>query len=205
MMTKVTQAHIDQRRDDIVRAARELFSTKGWQATSMQEVASEAGISTGAVYRYFASKEEILLAVFHRATDLMQEQFDNAAAKPTVLETFREVGLGVLTDPECGNPQLQLEVSLAGSYDKEVWGPQQKQFTKDTLAQIQSLVGAAQANGEIAGDLDPVTLAQLLYVLVPGISALRLQMAEEPDIPALLDLVLTLLARSKEGATAPNA
>lgn len=205
MMTKVTQAHIDQRRDDITRAARELFSTKGWQATSMQEVASEAGISTGAVYRYFASKEELLLAVFHRATDLMQEQFENAAAKPTVLETIREVGLGVLTDPECGNPQLQLEVSLAGSYDKEVWGPQQREFTANTLAQIEGLVQLAQANGEIAGDLEPGTLAQLLYVLVPGISALRLQMAEEPDIPALLDLVLTLLARSKEAAPAPNA
>lgn len=205
MMTKVTQAHIDQRREDIVRAARELFSSKGWQSTSMQEVASEAGISTGAVYRYFAGKEELLLAVFQRATDLMQEQFDNAAMQPTVLETFREIGLGVLTDPECGNPQLQLEVSLAGAYDREVWGQQQQAFTANTLARIEGLVEAAQARDEIGRDLNAATLAQLLYVLVPGISALRLQSADEPDVAAMLDMVITLLSRSKEGSPPPNA
>lgn len=205
MMTKVTQAHIDQRRDDIVRAARELFSSKGWQSTSMQEVASEAGISTGAVYRYFASKEELLLAVFQRATDLMQEQFDKAATQATVLGTIRSVGELVLMDPECGNPQMQLEVSLASSHDSEVWGPQQRDFTASVLSQVEGLVRAGQDSGEIASDLDSGLVAQLLYLLVPGISALRLQTVEEPDVPAILDLMITLLARSKEGATPSNA
>lgn len=205
MMTKVTQAHIDQRREDIVASARELFSQKGWQATSMQEVASEAGISTGAVYRYFASKEELLLAVFQRATDLMQEQFDKAATNTTVLGTIRSVGELVLMDEECGNPQMQLEVALASSHDGEVWGPQQRDFTAGVLAQVEGLVRAGQENGEIAADLDPAVTAQLLYTMVPGISALRLQMAEEPDVPAILDLMITLLARSKEGATPSNA
>ena len=205
MMTKVTQAHIDQRRDDIVASARDLFSQKGWQATSMQEVASEAGISTGAVYRYFASKEELLLAVFQRATDLMQEQFDKAATNTTVLGTIRSVGELVLMDPECGNPQMQLEVALASSHDSEVWGPQQRDFTASVLSQVEGLVRAGQASGEIAGDLDPAVVAQLLYTMVPGISALRLQMAEEPDVPAILDLMTTLLARSKEDAPLPNA
>jgi AcrR family transcriptional regulator len=205
MMTKVTQAHIDQRRDDIVSSARDLFSKKGWQSTSMQEVASEAGISTGAVYRYFASKEELLLAVFQRATDLMQEQFDKAATQPTVLGTIRSVGELVLMDPECGNPQMQLEVSLASSHDSDVWGLQQRDFTASVLSQVEGLVVAAQENGEIATDLDSALIAQLLYTMVPGISALRLQMAEEPDVPAILDLMVTLLARSKEGAALPNA
>lgn len=47
-------------REDIVRAATSLFAEVGWGATSIAAVAERAGVSTGNVYRYFASKEELL-------------------------------------------------------------------------------------------------------------------------------------------------
>ena len=50
-------------RDSIQEAARELFLRQGYHATGMRQIASEAGISLGAVYNHFSSKEEILKAI----------------------------------------------------------------------------------------------------------------------------------------------
>lgn len=47
-------------KDSILQAARRLFLRQGYHATGMREIAREAGISPGAVYNHFSSKEEIL-------------------------------------------------------------------------------------------------------------------------------------------------
>lgn len=203
MMARVSQAHIDQRREDIVVAARDLFSERGWQDTSIQEIASEAGISTGLVYRYFENKDALLRAVFERAQGLLAERIEQSANEPTYLATMKAVGLSVLNDPECADPRMQLEVSLAGARDPETWGPRQRELTLNMLAMIETLVAQAKGRGEIGKHLDTKLVAQLLYIMVPGISALRMQLGEEPDIEGLLDTVVTLLA-SSAGGDAPS-
>ncbi len=62
-MPKVTDAHRAARRDQILQAAWVCFARKGFHATSMADVIGEAGLSAGAVYLYFRSKEEIIVAV----------------------------------------------------------------------------------------------------------------------------------------------
>jgi TetR/AcrR family transcriptional regulator, transcriptional repressor of aconitase len=60
---KVSDAHREQRREQILIAAWKCFARNGFHSTSMADVISEAGLSAGAVYLYFRSKEEIILAV----------------------------------------------------------------------------------------------------------------------------------------------
>lgn len=62
-MPKVTTAYLDARRQEILTAALGLFSEKGFAHTSMADIADAAGISIGAVYRYFPSKNDLVLAV----------------------------------------------------------------------------------------------------------------------------------------------
>lgn len=50
-------------RNAILAAAEELFSDKGFKAATMQEISERAGLSKGAVYLYFKSKEELYLSV----------------------------------------------------------------------------------------------------------------------------------------------
>jgi AcrR family transcriptional regulator len=69
-MPKVTQQHRDARRDQILSAARRCFLRDGFHATSMQDLFAESGLSAGAVYQYFASKDEVILAI---AEDNMRE------------------------------------------------------------------------------------------------------------------------------------
>ena len=62
-MPKVTQQHRDARREQILAAARRCFLRDGFHATSMQDLFAEAGLSSGAVYSYFASKDDMIVAI----------------------------------------------------------------------------------------------------------------------------------------------
>lgn len=62
-MPRVTQAHLDARRRQILDAARARFASHGFARTTMPDIAEEAQLSIGAIYRYFTSKDEIIAAI----------------------------------------------------------------------------------------------------------------------------------------------
>ncbi|MGW4844004.1 TetR/AcrR family transcriptional regulator [Nocardia brasiliensis] len=62
-MPKVSEEHLERRRQQILDAARLCFARKGFHETSMQDVFTESGLSAGAVYRYFKSKDELIAAL----------------------------------------------------------------------------------------------------------------------------------------------
>jgi AcrR family transcriptional regulator len=62
-MPKVSQQYRDAQREHILAAARRCFLRDGFHATSMQDLFAEARLSSGAVYGYFASKDEMIMAI----------------------------------------------------------------------------------------------------------------------------------------------
>src|ERR1700761_7777095 len=62
-MPKVTSEYRAERRAHIMAAARRCFVRDGFHASSMQDLVAEAGMSSGAVYRYFASKDAVIEAI----------------------------------------------------------------------------------------------------------------------------------------------
>ncbi|WP_280338657.1 TetR/AcrR family transcriptional regulator [Nocardia neocaledoniensis] len=62
-MPRVSEEHLERRRKQILEAAQRCFTRKGFHDTSMQDVFAEAELSAGAVYRYFASKNDIIFAL----------------------------------------------------------------------------------------------------------------------------------------------
>ena len=61
-------------REKILNTATQLFIQKGSEKTSMQDIAQTAGISKGAIYHHFKSKDEIVLAVIRSRQELMEEE-----------------------------------------------------------------------------------------------------------------------------------
>ncbi|MBW8794123.1 MAG: TetR/AcrR family transcriptional regulator [Streptomyces sp.] len=79
-MPRITPERREAKRAEIVAAARRCFSRDGFHQTSMPDIAAEAGVSAGAPYRYFASKEEIILAIASDAFRLVFEPVERLAA-----------------------------------------------------------------------------------------------------------------------------
>ena len=55
----------DERREQILRSAVELFSRKGFKGTTTKEIANASGVSEAMVFRHFASKDELYAAILH--------------------------------------------------------------------------------------------------------------------------------------------
>jgi AcrR family transcriptional regulator len=70
---KITQKAIDTRQH-ILDTALGLFSTNGYEKTTMREIAAEAGCSLGLTYRYFASKEALVLELYLKMVLQLEEQ-----------------------------------------------------------------------------------------------------------------------------------
>ena len=77
----------------ILDIAREMFSVHGYEVTTNRDIATAAGITSGALYHYFGSKLDLYLAVHEDVQAGVYESFSNATMN---LETFTEMFLAVL-------------------------------------------------------------------------------------------------------------
>ncbi len=92
----MNQAEKSQRsRERILEAALQLFSSQGYRATSVRDIAAGAGVSTGNVYHHFPDKETIYLTLldqYWEAIDDPDLPFNRALATGTFPDNLEEVG-----------------------------------------------------------------------------------------------------------------
>lgn len=69
---------IDQRHDQIFRAASRVFISRGFHRATVREIAEEAGLSLGSLYSYIRTKEDILYLVFEKLTTTLRENIRRA-------------------------------------------------------------------------------------------------------------------------------
>ena len=80
-MPRVPAAYHERRRRQILDAARARFAERGFHGTSMDEIIATAGLSAGSVYRQFAGKDELVLAVIDDVLAEMAAQVAAVAAQ----------------------------------------------------------------------------------------------------------------------------
>jgi AcrR family transcriptional regulator len=198
VMAKVTQAHIDARRAEILEAATALFADKGVDRTTMQEIATRAGISAGSIYHYFVDKDELLQSALEEQQRQTIETFASAeSTHDSPLEALLEVGSRVVTEL-CSRQEtlLHLETMLAAARDTDAFTAGHRAMHEDIVALIRRLVVAAQDAGEIAPDLDPQVVALLCNATVTGIQVSFLELGTHTDPRAPLQALADLLKRS---------
>jgi AcrR family transcriptional regulator len=80
-------AKAGETRNRILSAALNLFRDRGFDETSMREIAAAANVAIGAAYYYFDSKEALVMAFYHQANDAMQDTIESALARKTDLKS----------------------------------------------------------------------------------------------------------------------
>jgi AcrR family transcriptional regulator len=185
-MPKVAREHLEARRQQIIDAAYRCFASKGFHQTTMRDIYEEANLSPGAIYHYFASKDEIIQASFEfdyeRSLDLFnaaKESDDPLTALNEILEfLFRglegaaKLGAGRVNVQGWGealvNPRLLETIQrVFGSY----------------LEAVTQIVRRAQESGQIDRSLDPRAVSQILLSLYCGLE-LQKALGLELDVGA---------------------
>jgi AcrR family transcriptional regulator len=106
------------REQQILQAAEELFYERGFDATGVDAIAEKAGITGGAIYRHFASKDEILGVLFDHLIDAALEQLPSPTDDPEHdLRALIEAHVGIaMKRPKLAGIWLREQRSLADPY-----------------------------------------------------------------------------------------
>lgn len=104
-------------REKILNTATQLFIQKGSEKTSMQDIAQTAGISKGAIYHHFKSKDEIILAVIRSRQELMEEEMKQWL-KATENLTGREQ-LQTILKSNLESQTARATDGIVGEYEKD--------------------------------------------------------------------------------------
>lgn len=92
----------EERRQQIVEAAIDLFSRKGFRGTTTREIAEAAGISEAMIFKHFATKQELYSAIIEAKseTEELLASAAKAAARKDDQGVFRSVGLKMMEQTE---------------------------------------------------------------------------------------------------------
>lgn len=99
-MARVSDAHLEARRQSILAAATKIFSQKGIAAATMAEIATEANISPGAIYRYFENKEQLAQGCMNESAESIKAAWSNPAALEMSFDELAAVTFAAIDSPE---------------------------------------------------------------------------------------------------------
>ena len=189
-MPRITDARRRQRRAQILDAARGCFLRKGLHPTTMDDIIRAAGLSAGAVYGYFATKDDLILAAIDEAMTRLAERMRPilaTAEPPTPEELLRAAAKAVDGLAAAGGTDLK-RIALLG------WAEAQRDDRVRALLQahygglraaLVALAAQWRARGVVAPEAQPEAVAAAVLSLALGYVAQSALLAEiGPDAAA---------------------
>lgn len=173
IMPKVSAEHRTARRQQIVDAGRLCVAEQGFHKTTMADVIRESGMSAGAVYGYFRSKEEIVAAIADDALGHVDELFEKILSHPGELSPVTALRIAL-------EHVVQITERPGGDVTKvaiQAWSEALRNDTIKATAQekyiqlrnhFADVVRRGQRDGTVDPDADPEHVAQALFGLLPG-------------------------------------
>ncbi len=175
---RATDAHVEARRNQILDAAWVCFAEHGHRQATMQDIAARAGLSTGAIYLYYESKDALITAINERSLETGRRIVEAARASSRgPMSSMRSIGaamISVFSDPgfEAATrasiemwPEIIRNEQLAANTRREMG------FWRGEVAR---LLREAQEAGEIRPDADPDAIAILSICAWEGLRHYKL-------------------------------
>ena len=189
-MPKLKPQEVEQRRQEIIDAARTCFLRSGFHQTTTDEICHEAAITPGGLYHYFGSKEEIISAVIEDAAHTtVQNLRSTAEASGDVRSAVQALASQFFE--WIRDPQLDSVTRL----DMEIWAESLRNEKLAGIAResralrrqwLESLIRGAVDEGVYTKDVDPRGLANLIMSIFDGLRLGRLLWRDDFDVDGAL-------------------
>jgi AcrR family transcriptional regulator len=165
---KAMQQRSEETRARILGAALKQFSSSGYDAASVDDICTEAGVSKGAFYHHFPSKQAVFLALFEDWLGTVDAGLE-AARKTTVPETLTNMSrmLPIIFTQADGRLPMFLEFWQQASRDKTVWKATVAPYQR-YLDYFAALVKQGIAEGSFHR-VDPICAAQVIVSFAVGL------------------------------------
>lgn len=172
-MPRVSEDYVKARKRQVLDGAAACFAAKGYHAATVDDICAEAGLSKGAVYGYFSSKEDIVAAL-----KVESVQRDASVIRAAMQRGEPDQAFEAMLDWVAGGPELDSRrLADIQSWAEAVLNQRlldaqvvESQLWVDAL---ELLAQKAQRQGSITDRLDPTAVAQLLTCIVYGAMAMK--------------------------------
>jgi AcrR family transcriptional regulator len=190
--TKEKRAQGDATRLALAVAARDLFGERGYAATSIDEVASRAGVTKGAFYHHFAGKADLFQEVYEQVKREVSDQVVSVFNEP---DHWKAV---------IGGCQLMIDAQLDPAVRRIALHDARSVLGWDVVRQIESRYGAVGIRGALrkamhGGVIEPQPLRPLALLLAGALSEACFYVADADDPAAAREEVGRLIERILEG------
>ncbi|MFG1350076.1 TetR/AcrR family transcriptional regulator [Xanthobacter autotrophicus] len=188
--------HRTGQRQRILAAAVACFSRDGFHGASMQKICAEAGMSPGALYRYFPSKESLIAAIVEGERAERLAFFDAASKAPSVLAALTDCMALMMEDGCLASARLGPEVMAEAIRNADLRAAVEP-HEEESRVQLRAALVNAVEQGEIDPTLDLDTVLLLLQIVGDGV-LLHHQLHPEwklaERLPAFAQLIKRMLA-----------
>ena len=187
-------------RADILQVGRQLFSQHGYHGTGIADIQEATGLTKGAFYHHFHSKEDLALAVLERARQEYAEKlFAPAMTQETPgerLEALLDGALALNSQPEWCNCQMLATLSAELTASDGRLREAVQDIYGDLQDNCRGLLSKAQDEGQATDRIDPDTGAQWIATTLTGLClARKLGSARVPAKNLVEAMKRTLLKR----------
>lgn len=187
------EQHRQDTRRHIVAAARDLFQSTGFAATTMEAVAERAGVSRATLFNYFPSKQSLLLPFAGQLMRTRVRPEVEAAVEPwpgllpALAASFEIIERHIFSLPD-------LRSGLREAVLADVRHPEEPQRRQDADV-IQEVLERAAGRGELRGDVPVADLARFVYLLlISDQLAFDHERGDTPSAESRRDRLLRFLA-----------
>lgn len=183
------------RREHILDAALTCFARGGFHATTMQSICREAGVSPGALYIYFDSKEALIAGLCERDRAEFAEKFSKLADAPDFLEALAAIGEHYLVDESAEKQRFVIEMGIESTRNPRI-AEIFMSVDRYCFDSFEALFQRLKDEGRIAPRIDIPTLAKVFSVLGDGMFWRRViepQANMRAVLPVVIEMVGALL------------
>ncbi len=155
-MTTLRAQKKRQTRKSILQAAIRLFTEKGFEQTSIEELARAAGIGKGTIYGYFATKQEIFLAFCEEEIDYVFKHMDEEVdPEAPLLEQIVALSMAQF-DFVTANREFGRLFCREIAFPRESMADKSRELDAQYLGRVMQIIQRAQQRGELHADADPL-------------------------------------------------
>lgn len=170
-MPKVSQEHLERRRQQILDAATGCFARQGFHATSMQDIFKASGLSAGAVYRYFPSKGSLIKAIGSQALPAVLAPLDRAITEATAPggQAPSAADIVTLIVTQLGQePLASTRPVIVEVWAEAIRDPEMAAIARDLLDLLAARIETLLAPRMSTARADPAALARLILATIQG-------------------------------------
>ena len=198
MVPKVTEEHKQAIHEQILQAAETLFSSKGYHGTSMNDIVKESGLSKGAIYGHFRSKEQLFQALQERQLAATLDQIKLVFSPDDSAVEKMWTAADAVFNPICDCPKevcrMSLEFMIEASRMKSLQPGLESRYSK-IHSFISELIDEGINKGEFRQDIDADTLASILFAALDGLSLHWATTSKAFDMQKIKETMITSILK----------